>query len=435
MPTRALIKKDNLYHNIALIRSAIVDPQTKVCVSVKSNAYGHGLKEVALALDNMALDDVASNDMVHNNDIVYSSRGIDYFGLAHNSEARALRSYGIRTAILLYSHQEVTELEDAIHNECEFVVGDIEYLQHIIIAAQKTKKTVAVHLKYESGMGRLGMDTIQFEQAYVLAHKNPYIQPKGICTHLSDSSSHTHTKGQIEKFERLLQALAIKKHDYIIHCANSGAIFRYPEYQYSMVRPGISLYGAMPNNDLGFNDTKARALKPVMELQASVVSIKPYPKGWGVSYNSLYTTPSDTYIAVICAGYGDGVPISFSNKADVMIEGRRYPIIGRVTMDLIMVDLGADFKKEGEKDGEKDGEEHIRDYNIDHNIKHNIERAHKNNANIKVDNTRVANIRIGSTVTLWGSEGLSVEEQAHISGELNYTLLTGVMGRVPRVLV
>ena len=312
--TKAIIYLDNFRRNIEAARKK-AGLYPKICVPVKADAYGHG----AVALSRCALE-----------------AGAEYLGVAAVSEGAELRAAGIAAPILLFSQPLPEELPDIISEELIPLVSDGEFIEEAARAAELAKKRLVVHLKVDTGMGRLGCRP---EESPALAAKiaaNKNIALGGVATHLSVSDSHesgdiAYTKEQLRRFR---EAVASIRHagiePGIVHAANSGALVLHGDSYFDMIRPGIFLYGYSPDG----------CTEPVMELRSVVVSIKKVRKGEAVSYGRTWIAPEDTFIGVIPAGYADGLPRLLSNDHSVGIKGKAYPLIGRICMDQFMINLG-----------------------------------------------------------------------------------------------
>ena len=312
--TKAIIYLDNLRKNIKAAREK-AGPHPKICVPVKADAYGHG----AVAISRCALE-----------------AGAEYLGVAAVSEGAELRAAGIAAPILLFSQPLPEELPDIISEELIPLVSDREFIETAARAADIAKKPLAVHLKVDTGMGRLGCrpEDASALAAEIVSRKN--LTLGGVATHLSASDSLepddiAYTKEQLRRFR---EAVASIKHagiePGIVHAANSGALAFHADSFFDMIRPGIFLYGYSPDG----------CTKPIMEMRSAVVSIKKIKKGEAVSYGRTWVAPEDTFIGVIPAGYGDGLPRLLSGNHEVCIRGKAYPLAGRICMDQCMIDLG-----------------------------------------------------------------------------------------------
>ena len=312
--TRAIIHLDNFRKNIDAARKK-AGPHPKICVPVKADAYGHG----AVAISRCALE-----------------AGAEYLGVAAVSEGKELRAAGITAPILLLSQSLPEELPDIIFNELTPMVSDGEFIEEAARAAESAKKRLVVHLKVDTGMGRLGCRP---EGASALAAKIVSCRNfalGGIATHLAVSDSlepddMAYTKEQLRRFREAVASIKNAGIEPgIVHAANSGALVFHEDSYFDMIRPGIFLYGYSPDN----------STEPVMELRSAVVSIKEIKKGEAVSYGRTWIAQEDTFIGIIPAGYADGFPRLLSNNHLVAINGKTYPLAGRICMDQCMIDLG-----------------------------------------------------------------------------------------------
>jgi len=312
--TRAIIHLDSLRRNIAAARKK-TGPHPKICVPVKADAYGHG----AVAISRCALD-----------------AGAEYLGVAAVSEGAELRAAGITAPTLLLSQSLPEELPDIVSEELIPMISDREFIEEADRAAELAKKRLLVHLKIDTGMGRLGCrpEDSPALAANIASCKN--LTLGGVATHLSVSDSlepddMAYTKEQLRRFREAVAS--IKKAGIepgIVHAANSGALVFHEDSYFDMIRPGIFLYGYSPDG----------STEPVMELRSAVVAIKTVKKGEAVSYGRTWIAQEDTSIGVIPAGYADGFPRLLSNNHSVCIRSKTYPVAGRICMDQCMINLG-----------------------------------------------------------------------------------------------
>ena len=320
--TKAIIHLDYLRENIEAARKK-AGPNTKICLPVKADAYGHG----SVAISRCALD-----------------AGVEYLAVSDLGEGAELRAAGITAPILVLSQALPEELPGIVSLELSPIVSDGEFIEEAVRAARQEKKRLSVHLKVDTGMGRLGCRP---EDAVALAAKivsQKELTLAGTATHLSVSDSlelgdMAYTKEQLRRFRESVAALKKAGIDPgLLHAANSGALVFHDEACFDMIRPGIFLYGYSPAASVrgGLNS------RPVMELRSAVVQIKRVKKGEAVSYGRTWTAPEDTLIGVIPAGYADGFPRLLSNNHSVRIRDRAYPLVGRICMDQCMVNLGSE---------------------------------------------------------------------------------------------
>lgn len=314
--TKAIVHLDNLCRNIEAARKKI-GPRPKICVPVKADAYGHG----AVAVSRRVLD-----------------AGAEYLGVAGAAEGAGLRAAGITAPVLLLSQAQPEQLAGMISLNLTPLVSDAEFIAEAARAAEQAKKKLAVHLKIDTGMGRLGCRP---EEAASLAAKiaaSKYLFMEGTATHLSvadspDPADAAYTKAQLRLFREAVASIASAGFDPgIVHAANSGGLVFHGDSYFDMIRPGIFLYGYSPD--------AAFPAEPVMELVSKVALIKKAKKGEAVSYGGTWVAPCDTFLGVIPAGYADGFPWRLANNHFVRIRGRAYPLAGRICMDQCVVNLG-----------------------------------------------------------------------------------------------
>lgn len=322
-PTHAVIDLTAVDHNIQQIRKKVNGK--KIMAIVKANAYGHGILEIAeRAIQN----------------------GVEYIGVGFLEEALFLRQNEIDAPILVMGGILGYQLKKFIQNDLEITVSSLELARHINdeLHNQKAK----VHLKIDTGMERIGVThtyAVEFVKR-VAQMKN--IEIIGIYSHFAtaDEGDKSFTLIQLERFESILNEL--KKSGIEIplkHIANSGAVADLESSAFDMVRPGIAVYGIYPS---GHVSTEMN-LKPVLSLRSKVVFIKRVPKNTGISYGLKYYTERDSNIVTVPIGYGDGYSRLLTNKGEVLIRGKRYPVVGAVCMDQLMVNTGDDRVEIGDE--------------------------------------------------------------------------------------
>ncbi|MCL2130767.1 MAG: alanine racemase [Treponema sp.] len=296
-------------------------PHCRICVPVKADAYGHGAVPVSLR----ALE-----------------AGAECLAVAALSECAELRSGGITAPILLLSQALPEEFPDIVSLALSPLVSDYEVIEQLAFTAKIAGKKLPVHLKIDSGMGRMGCrpEEAAALAAKIVSHKELTLE--GVATHLSVSDSlnpddFAYTKEQLRRFGEAVYSIRDAGIEpCIVHAANSGAFVFHEDSYFDMVRPGIFLYGYSP----AASEKEGLIAKPVMEFRSAVVSIKEIKKGEAVSYGRTWVSPEDTKIGIIPAGYADGLPRLLSNNFSVLIQGKTYPLIGRICMDQCMVNLG-----------------------------------------------------------------------------------------------
>lgn len=316
---------DRLVHNLNFYRSRLRSGQ-KLMVMVKAFAYGSGSEEVARVLQ---------------------FHGVDYLAVAYADEGVALRKAGVDMPIMVLNTESEALLE-MLEYELEPEVYSLMRLREVAELANSEQRKLKIHLKLETGMNRLGFEAEQLEDLIGILKSNPLLELSSIFSHLAasdDPEESEFTKAQIQTFQKMAgQIEAAFDYPILKHLANTGAIEDYPEAYFDMVRLGIGLYGVAAHPE------EQAQLRQVSELKATVSQVKKVPKGQTVGYGRTWTADRDTRIAVVSIGYADGFPRSLSNgRGQVMIGTKLYPVVGRVCMDMIMVDLGDDLIKEGEE--------------------------------------------------------------------------------------
>ena len=361
-PTWAEVNLDNLEYNFKKI-SSLLRPKTKILVTIKADAYGHGLIPVSKRL-------VAS--------------GVDFLGVASIDEGIKLRKAGIRIPILVLGLTLKKDIQPLFDFCLTPTICDEELALALDARARALNKKLALHIKVDTGMGRIG---VLHDDAFALVkkvHKLKSIIIEGIFTHFPFADlNREFTDFQISLFNKLVADL--KKSGItipLVHAANSIGLIDYKDSHFTMVRPGLVIYGLHPKEGLGIK------LKPVLSLKTRVIFIKQVPAGYGISYGHAYITKRTTRIVTLPIGYGDGYPRNLSNLARVLIGGRRLCISGRICMDQIMVDVGRQKPK------------------------------------------------VGDEVVLIGRQGkqkITAEELAALSGTIPYEIVCGLGSRIPRI--
>jgi len=318
--TRAIVHLGRFLGNFKAIQERI-GPGRRICVPVKADAYGHGAAEIAR---------------------ISLAAGAYCLGVADAQEGAALRKEGISVPILLFSQPLPAEIPEILENSLTPLVSDGEYIEMLAKTAAEARIRLPVHLKIDTGMGRMGCVPAEAPSLARQIAAFPFLEYAGTATHLAVSDSaapedRSYTEQQIARFKEALEKIRAAGIDPgIVHAANSGAVVLHPEAWFDMVRPGIILYG------YNLAGTSSPEVKPVMELRTNVALIKRVKKGETVSYGRTWTSASDTTIAVLPVGYADGLPRLASNKWQAVINGKTYPLVGRICMDQCMADLGPD---------------------------------------------------------------------------------------------
>lgn len=300
--------------NCARLRTQL-RADTALCAVVKAGGYGHGAVHSAHA----AL-----------------AGGASWLAVADAREVQELREAGLReTRVLVMGPLAPAELAHALALDADVVVWKEDYLQAVAAAGGGR-----VHVKLDSGMGRLGTrDEEEATRVARAAQQLPGVQLAGVMTHFA-TADELDDEGffarQLAQFSRWARAIKAEQPQIVVHAANSAATMREPEAHFDMVRCGIAIYGMDPFG----RDPAARALEPALELSSYVAEVKPCRKGESAGYGRRFVAEEDTYVGVLPIGYGDGWRRGLSNNADVLVAGHRYPLVGTVSMDSITVDLG-----------------------------------------------------------------------------------------------
>ena len=301
-----------------------VGQQIKVMSVVKSDAYGHGLIECAQA--------------------IYLAGGRT-FGVAEVLEGVSLRRANLAGEIVILLGGPSESYEEIISYKLTPVVYDVDFITGLSYEAERKNTEVRVHLKVDVGMGRLGVLPAQVESYVSLIKRLPFISLSGILSHFplaDEAGALEKTQEQVSNFRNVLAGLKTKKAGAVIaHIANSAALIYFPGTRLDMIRPGISLYGYYPDASPARAKTAAPLLQlqPVMSFKTRVVQIKELDAGCGISYGHTFVTRRKSRIAVLPVGYADGYLRKLSNRAEVLIGGRRAPVCGRVCMNATMVDI------------------------------------------------------------------------------------------------
>lgn len=369
MRTWAEISLQNIEHNYKAMKARLQNG-TRFLGIVKADAYGHGAVRVGQLLQDL---DCA------------------YLGVACLDEALALRGSGITLPILILGYTPPQSAPELIAHNITQAVYSLDAAEDFSRAAAGLGKPLKVHLKADSGMGRLGFvchGGRDPEEEMLRALKLPGLYPEGIFSHfaVADVCGDEFTAQQYRAFEALVTRLenvsGIRFE--IKHCANSGAMINYNWSYNDMVRPGLMLYGLYPDKETGGID-----LRPAMELKSRIAQIKALEERDTVSYGRIYTAPGKRKIAVVTIGYADGLHRVLSGKMDVLIRGKRARQVGNICMDMCMVDV-----------------------------------------------TDIPEAQVGDIVTIFGRDGkafLPIEEQARLAGTISWELLCAVSPRVPRL--
>lgn len=348
----AILSTENLLHNLRVIKKKA--PHSKIIAMVKANAYGHGLRSVSSRLQ----------------------KHVDMLGVACIDEALALRKIGITIPIML---------AEGVFEPNELIIASAEGF-HVVFHEEAQVKwleklsfPVSLHawIKINTGMGRLGFNLKVARSFYerLQAHQS-VVKPVKIMSHFgcADDKEHPLNSRQLQEFKSFTADLKTQ-----FSIANSAVIFNYPEAQYDFVRPGIALYGASPLHDKTAPELN---LKPVMTVQSSIIAVHNMKAGDSVGYAARFVCPEDMPVGVVAFGYGDGYPFTSKEGTPILVNNTRCSVIGRISMDMLTVDLRS-----------------------------------------------CRNVEVGDPVILWG-EGLPVGELTAYTDQTVYSILTGVQNRV-----
>jgi alanine racemase len=328
-PNSIHIDLSALVHNLNQAKM-LLSSATKIMGIVKSDAYGHGLIPVSKTLE---------------------EHGVSSLGVAFVHEALELRRGGAKLPIfILCGLRSREEMVAAVDHKLIPVLSDMISLRTINrLALEKKADFVKIHLKVDTGMGRLGLPHEDLEEILQEVSRHPYIKVEGFMSHLAcaDSVSETFTSEQIARFKRAIEmgrAMGLKLP--LNHIANSAGLIAHNASHFDMVRPGVMLYGGLPCPEF----QSEVSLRPVMTLKGKVIQVRDMPNQTPVSYGRRFFTKGNARIAILSGGYADGVMRGLSNKGTVLISGRKWPIVGTVCMNMTMVDVtGMDNIKPGDE--------------------------------------------------------------------------------------
>lgn len=316
IPNEVTIDLGALRHNFFEIKR-LAGPHTRIIAVVKSDAYGHGMIPVARTL---------------------VSAGIDYLGVFELEEGLELRKAGCEVPILIMMGIQSDEVSAAVKHDLTPALFQLDIAEKLSRISAEQGKVTPVHVKVDSGMTRLGVCTGDLRNFLKQLLPLKGIQVEGIFSHLAvaDQPGHAFTDQQIKRFREAVEECGrLVGFPEGVHVANSGAILGNKGLDLGMARPGILLYGSPPAQRWA----AAASFKPVMTFKSRVIQIRTVPPGTSVSYGRTYMTRQRCIIATIPVGYDDGYSRLLSNNGEVLIQGRRVPVVGRVCMNLTMVDV------------------------------------------------------------------------------------------------
>ena len=365
-PTACYVDLDALRWNFRQVREKI-GPGVRVLSVVKADAYGHGAREVARAL---------------------AAAGSESFGVATLEEGVELRAAGIRSPILVLAGVYPEQLGEFIQHRLTPAICETEAFKQLEKEARRRGVTLNFHLKVDTGMGRIGLPSAEVERWLPEMGQIESLKLEGLFSHFSQAENveGSYTQSQLKAFQLVLKRLRSAGYNPPwVHLANSAAVITLPSAHFTMVRPGLMLYGAYPSPVMA----SQVALKPVLSWRTRVLQLKRVPEGSSISYGQIFVTQRESSIATLPVGYADGYPRLLSNRGEVLIRGQRAPVAGRICMDLTMVDV-----------------------------------------------TDIRGVEQGDEVVLLGAQGkaaISADEMARWAETISYEIFTSISDRVPRI--
>jgi alanine racemase len=366
--TRAFIDLEHLTHNLRLLqRCAGKVPLWPV---LKANAYGHGAKIIASHLAQLGCKTMCVADI---------------------DETIELVDAGVRASFVVLSATLPQHAEALVAYDCEAVVCTLEMVEALARAAAKAGKRIPVHLKVDTGMGRLGIRPEAVPAFLERCRDFPFARVRGLMSHFprADEADKAYSLEQLGRFRAIVEATTNYGIE-VRHMANSAAIFDLPDSYFDAVRPGIALYGLAPSTTL--INASVQELKPVLQWKTQITFLKEVDAGIGLSYGHAFHALQALVIATVPVGYGDGLPRNLSNRIDFLVRGARCPQVGRITMDMSLIDVTA-----------------LR-----------------------------GQVALGDEVVIIGHQGdeeVTADELAAKLGTINYEIVTCISHRVPRVTV
>lgn len=368
-PTWAEIDLDALAHNFSVIRER-VGPGVKILAAVKANAYGHGSVECSRRLE---------------------KEGVDWFGVALPEEGAELRDAGITKPILCMGGAWAGQESLCLQQNLTPVAYRLDAVEALARAAKEAQKTIDIHVKVDTGMGRLGVRAGEVGEFCRALQRLENIRVDGLMTHLASADDEEQAEFTEQQLRRFATAVAaFREHGFApayVHAANSAGLFAFSSSVANMVRPGGTLYGFTA--DVLAASTETPPLRPVMSVYSRIMLLKRLPAGEKLGYGGTFETKRDSMIATIPIGYDDGYRRAFSNRARVIVRGKFAPVVGRVSMDLTIIDV-----------------------------------------------TDVPQVALDDRVTLLGSEGncsITAENLGVMANTISYEITCGISHRVPRV--
>ncbi|NUM52435.1 MAG: alanine racemase [Candidatus Hydrogenedentes bacterium] len=367
-PSRAIVDLNAYAKNLNAVRARI-PKECGIVAVIKADAYGHGAVQVARKA---------------------VAEGVRMVAVAAVSEAIELREAGIEAPVLLLVQPDADALAAAIEANVRLMISDVQTAERLGELARKANKVVPIHCKIDTGMGRQGFSSETAVRDLLSLTKISHVDIEGIATHfaVADSTRDSFTSTQLRVFRQVLRQIEKEGIPYeMAHAANSGGVVNHEGSTFDMVRVGLMAYGVWPSD----TPPAAHVLTPVLRWESKIVLIKELAGGASIGYGRTFTTHEASRVGVVPVGYADGYPLSLSNRASVLVRGKRCPVRGRVSMDQIVVELND-----------------------------------------------VPNASCGDAVTIIGSDGgesITAAELAERGGTIPYEILTGIGKRVTREYV
>ena len=370
------ISTEKLAHNVQTFKK-LIGKDRILCPAVKSNAYGHGMVECAPTI---------------------VKAGADWLGVNSIEEARKLKATGVKCPIYIMGYTQRANLEEAVKEGFRFVVYNEETLSDLDDICSRTRTEALTHLKLETGTNRQGVNKEDLPKIIDLYKQNPLIKMEGLATHfanIEDRIEHEYADFQLGNFKTMIAMIKALGFDPPYrHCANTAATILFPSTYFNMARPGIGIYGLWPSNETFISARHENAhadLKPILTWKTRIAQVKNVKKGGDIGYGCTCRLQRDSRIAILPAGYYEGSSRELSNTGHVLISGKRAPILGRVCMNMTIVDV-----------------------------------------------TDIPEARLENEVVMIGSQGsevISVETYAGWMGTINYETVTHIHESIKRVLV
>ena len=365
-PTRAVVDLGAVEHNMAQVRG-LVGEEVEILAVVKADGYGHGAVKVARACERA---------------------GAALLGVALVEEGAELRRAGIGLPILVQCCAGENEIDALLEYELTPTIASCEFAERLSEKASAAGVTASAHADIDTGMGRIGFSPRTAVEEISKVSSLPNLNLDGIYTHFTTSEieDDPYTLAQLRLFKELIDDLSVRGvGPPRVHAANSGAVINYAQAHLTLVRPGLILYGVCPHRNL----ENKLDLRPALRFQTSIVFLKEVAAGTSLGYGRSFVAPAPMRIATANAGYGDGYPWRLSNKSTALVRGKKAPVVGRVSMDQLLIDVSS-----------------------------------------------VPDAKLGDVVTLLGADGterISAEDAAEWAGTIPYEILCGIGKRVPRL--